>query len=152
MRILAVYAHPDDESFGPAAFLAREAHAGADVFGLFATRGERGGTHLDPPPTPAALAELRERDLREAAALIGFADLEILGYPDGGLNDLPGGELEARVRKAIARRRANVVLTFGPAGIASPGMIPRSWAAAISASKSASVPKRGSTAQWSVWS
>lgn len=117
MRILAVYAHPDDESFGPAAWLARQARAGAHVDGLFATRGERGATHLDPPPTPAELARLRERDLREAAALIGFADLEILGCPDGGLDDLPSGELESRVRSAIERRRPDVVLTFGPAGI-----------------------------------
>jgi LmbE family N-acetylglucosaminyl deacetylase len=117
VRILAVYAHPDDESFGPAAFLAREARAGARVYGLFATRGERGATHLDPPPRPEELAELREQDLREVASLVGFEDLEILGYPDGSLDEQPAGELESRILAAIKRRKPDLLVTFGPAGI-----------------------------------
>jgi LmbE family N-acetylglucosaminyl deacetylase len=115
--ILTVLAHPDDESFGPAALLVREARAGARVHGLFATRGEHGQTHLDPAPSRSELARMREQDLREAADLIGYADVELLGYADGGLADLPAGELEGRVRDALRRHRPAVVITFGPAGV-----------------------------------
>ena len=117
MRILVAYAHPDDESFGPAAELALYARAGAEVYGLFATRGEHGETTLNPPPPPAELGRLRERDLRDAAALIGFRDLEILEYEDGTLDRLPAHELEGRVEAALRRLRPHVVVTFGPCAI-----------------------------------
>jgi LmbE family N-acetylglucosaminyl deacetylase len=115
--ILTVYPHPDDESFGPAAALALYARRGSPIYGLFFTRGEAGAAVREPAPPPAELAELRERDLREACALIGYADIELLDYPDGSLADRPPGDLEARVLDAIRRRRPTVVLTFGPGGI-----------------------------------
>ncbi|MDP9356324.1 MAG: PIG-L family deacetylase [Chloroflexota bacterium] len=55
--------------------------------------------------------------MRLAAAAIGYAGVELLDYPDGGLAALPAGELEAVVFAAIERHRPQVVLTFGPAGI-----------------------------------
>ena len=116
-RILTVYAHPDDESFGPAAVLAQYARAGALLHGVWATRGEGGETHLDPAPPPEELARLREEDLREAAAAIGYTSLDLLRYPDGGLAEVPAAELEAVVFAAIEHHRPEVVLTFGPAGI-----------------------------------
>ncbi len=116
-RVLTVYAHPDDESFGPAAVLAGYARAGAMIHGIWATRGEGGETHLEPPPSPEELARLREDDLRVAAAAIGYAGVDLLAYPDGGLAALPAGELEAVVVAAIERHRPQVLLTFGPVGI-----------------------------------
>ncbi len=115
--ILTVYAHPDDESFGPAAVLAGSAREGAAIHGVWLTRGEGGETHLEPPPSPEELARLREEDVRLAAAAIGYAGVELLDYPDGGLAALPAGELEAVIFAAIERHRPQIVLTFGPAGI-----------------------------------
>ncbi len=108
-RVLTVYAHPDDESFGPAAVL-----AGAMIHGIWATRGEGGEAHLEPPPSPDELARLREDDLRVAAEAIGYAGVDLLDYPDGGLAAVPAGELEAVVFRTIERHRPEVVLTFGP--------------------------------------
>ena len=116
-RILVVYAHPDDESFGPAAVLAKYARQGAAIFGLFATHGEHGQSVEQPPPEPAELGRLRERDLRDAASRIGFAKIEVLAYEDSTLAGVPAAELEAHVLAAIRRYRPDVVLTFGPAGI-----------------------------------
>ena len=115
--ILTVYAHPDDESFGPAALLAKYARQGARLSGLFATRGQHGESHLQPPPSPAELGRLREMDLREAAALIGYTALEVLEYEDGRLAAVPADELQACVFQAIEHYRPTVVLTFGPGGI-----------------------------------
>jgi len=116
-RILTVYPHPDDESFGPAAVLAKYARRGATIHGVFATRGE-GGEPLDGLDlSPEQLADVRERDLRDAAATIGYADIELLGYVDGTLVDLPEGQLESLVLAAIQRYVPDVVITFGPGGI-----------------------------------
>jgi LmbE family N-acetylglucosaminyl deacetylase len=117
LRILTVLAHPDDESFGPAAMLAKYAQAGAIVHGLFFTRGEHGQTSQRPAPTPRELGALREQDLRDATEMIGFTGIEVLDYEDGTLAELPPEVLEALVQDAIERCRPHVVFTFGPAGI-----------------------------------
>src|SRR5579871_5155094 len=105
MRILTVHAHPDDESFGPAAMLAKYAAAGAHIHGLFFTRGEHGQSSVTPPPPPRELAALREQDLRDAAAIIGFTAIEVKDYEDGSLAALPPGVLTAQVREALERLR-----------------------------------------------
>ena len=115
--VLVAYAHPDDESFGPAALLAKYARRGSAIYGLFGTRGEGGQSNMDPPPPAEELARLRGVDLAAATAAIGFREIEGLGYPDGGLPDVPAEQLEGQVLAAIRRHRPQVVLTFGPAGI-----------------------------------
>jgi len=116
-RILTVYAHPDDESFGPAAVLAKYARRGAVIHGVFATLGERGEPVNGLRLTGPALAMLREEDLRDAVAVIGYAGIELLGYEDGALEDVPEEHLEASVLAAIYRYLPEIVITFGPGGI-----------------------------------
>jgi len=115
--ILVAYAHPDDESFGPAALLAKYARLGSALYGLFATRGEGGQSNMDPPPPAEELARLRGVDLVAATEAIGFRQIEGFGYPDGGLPEVPAERLEGQILAAIRRYRPQVVLTFGPAGI-----------------------------------
>jgi LmbE family N-acetylglucosaminyl deacetylase len=117
LRILTVLAHPDDESFGPAAMLARYAAAGADIAGIWFTRGEHGQTNVEPAPTPRDLAALREQDLRDAAALIGYRHVEILDHEDGTLAAIAPALLHDRVFEALLEYRPHVIFTFGPAGI-----------------------------------
>jgi N-acetylglucosamine malate deacetylase 2 len=116
-RILTVYPHPDDESFGPAAVLAKYARRGAVIHGVFATRGEHGEPLEGLNLPPEQLAQVRERDLRDATVTIGYAGIELLGYADGVLADLPNGQLAALVLAAIQRYVPDVVITFGPGGI-----------------------------------
>ena len=116
-RILTVYAHPDDESFGPAAVLAKYARRGAVIHGVFATRGEQGEPVDGVRASGAALARLREEDLRDAVAVIGYAGIELLGYEDGSLSQVPEEQIEALVFAAINRYLPEIVFTFGPGGI-----------------------------------
>lgn len=115
--ILVAYAHPDDESFGPAAILARYARAGVRVCAVYATRGRHGRTDERTDLDPDDLARARLADLQAAAERIGIADIETLDYEDGRLESVPEVELEDRFLAAIARVQPEVVLTFGPAGI-----------------------------------
>jgi N-acetylglucosamine malate deacetylase 2 len=117
MRIFVSYPHPDDESFGPAAMLAKYARRGAEIRGLFFTRGEQGDSHIRPRPSPEELGGLREQDLRDASRVIGFQSIEVLGYRDGGVADVPEAELETHVDRLMRAFLPDVVVTFGPAGI-----------------------------------
>ncbi len=116
-RILTVYAHPDDESFGPAAVLAKYARRGSVIHGVFATRGEQGEPVDSLRVTGPALALMREEDLRDAVAVIGYAGIELLGYEDGALSNAPEDQLEALILAAINRYLPEIVFTFGPGGI-----------------------------------
>ena len=121
MKLLAVLAHPDDESLGFGGTLAKYAAEGVDVFLLTATRGERGryrghrvgdGEH----PGAAALAAIREGELRDAAAVLGVRDVSLLDYPDGCLDRAVPREVVSRIAEHITRVRPDVIVTFGPDG------------------------------------
>jgi LmbE family N-acetylglucosaminyl deacetylase len=113
--LCAVYAHPDDESFSSGGALARYAAEGVDVHLITATLGEAGelfGHSAD----PNTLAVLREPELREAARILGVAQLHLLRLPDGRLSGDPE-RLEAAIRAALAEIRPQVVLTEDEQGI-----------------------------------
>src|ERR1700751_3666437 len=81
--ILAIFAHPDDESLACGGTLARLADGGARVVLMCASHGERGG--LSGPVEDAELGRTRARELYEAAATLGISDVIILNHPDGDL-------------------------------------------------------------------
>ncbi len=120
-RLMAVLAHPDDESLGVGGTLARYASDGVDVFLVTATRGDggrfRGLRRGDPRhPGPEALATLREAELRAAAAALGVRGLSLLGYPDQHLDRAEPREAIRRIVGELRRTRPDVVVTFGPDG------------------------------------
>src|SRR5438105_13212095 len=80
--VLGIFAHPDDESLACGGTLARLSDAGARVVILCATRGEAGSIS-DPALVPNGdLGGVRERELRDAAAVLGVAEVIILDHPD----------------------------------------------------------------------
>jgi LmbE family N-acetylglucosaminyl deacetylase len=120
-RLMAVLAHPDDESLGVGGTLAKYASEGVHVFLLTATRGDAGryrGHRQDHPehPGPEGLAAIREQELRAAAAALGVRDVAILDYRDQQLDRASHDEAVARVASHLRRVRPDVVVTFGPDG------------------------------------
>jgi LmbE family N-acetylglucosaminyl deacetylase len=120
-RLMAVLAHPDDESLGFGGTLAKYASQGVEVFVVTATRGDRGrfrGRRAGDPehPGPAALAGIREAELRAAAAALGVREVSLLDYPDQGLDRVDPRQAVAAIAGHVRRVRPDVVLTFGPDG------------------------------------
>src|SRR5919107_291393 len=91
--LLFIFAHPDDESFCGAGTAMRCAAAGARIALVTATRGDRGKAGDPPICAPEEFAACRERELRAAAAIIGFDELHVLGYRDRQLADAPPDEI-----------------------------------------------------------
>ena len=126
--ILAILAHPDDESFGMGGTLAYYAQQGHAVYLVCATRGEAGmmdSTLLD---GFASTAEKREAELRCAVKMLGLKDTYFLGYRDSGM---PGSEdnkhpnalikksaekVAGDIVKYIRELKPDIVLTFDPIG------------------------------------
>ena len=116
LRLMAVTAHPDDESLGMGGTLARYADEGVETFLLTATRGENGRHGRAVRESPAALGRLRESELRAACAVLGVSELTFLGYTDGALDRVWAAEAIDRIATEIQRVRPDVVVTFGPEG------------------------------------
>lgn len=115
--ILCVFAHPDDESLACGGTLARAADAGARVILLCASRGEAGSTSDPSLVTDGDLGRVRTNELREAAAVLGVAEVVVFDHPDGDLRWADVPELHAEILDAIARYRPDAVITFAEDGL-----------------------------------
>lgn len=126
--LLAVLAHPDDETFGIGGTLAFYSRRGVEVHLVCATRGEVG----DVPPGLMerfeSVGDLRESELRCAARHLGLAGVHLLGYRDSGMAGSPDNNhpqalaaqdldrVTADVVHYIRLLKPQVVITFDPIG------------------------------------
>lgn len=81
--IVGIFAHPDDEAFGPSGTLLLETKAGTELHLITLTAGENGTN----PDNEENLGEVRLREWRAAGDLIGAAGMHHLGFADGTLNN-----------------------------------------------------------------
>ncbi|GGL38504.1 PIG-L family deacetylase [Phycicoccus endophyticus] len=109
-RVLAVVAHPDDESFGLGALLDAFVRSGAEVSVLCLTHGE--ASTLGGPD--GGLAAVREGELRAAAEVLGIRHTALRDHPDGGLASLDRLRLAEEVAQEAGRTRAEGLLVFDP--------------------------------------
>ncbi|MBF6590762.1 MAG: PIG-L family deacetylase [Ktedonobacterales bacterium] len=115
-RLMGIFAHPDDESFGMAGTLARATMAGHPAAIVCATRGEEGQIADPALATPETLGQVRERELRTACAAVGVADVSFLDYIDGHLAEADEHEAVGRIVYHLRRFRPDVIVTFSPNG------------------------------------
>jgi LmbE family N-acetylglucosaminyl deacetylase len=108
--VLAVVAHPDDESFGLGAVLAGLTAAGAHVRVLCLTHGEASTLGAAPGRT---LGAVRSRELAAAAERLGVASVELHDLPDGGLADVPPPQLDDVVLSSAGDAATFVVFEAG---------------------------------------
>ena len=126
--LLAVLAHPDDESFGLGGTLALYAKRGYDTYLVCATRGEVGSVDEEHLRGFKDIADMRTAELDCAAAHLGLKEVFYLGYRDSGMPgsddnkhpnaqvNRPVEEVAGRVVKYIRQLKPDVVLTFDPIG------------------------------------
>jgi LmbE family N-acetylglucosaminyl deacetylase len=116
-RLLAVLAHPDDESLGFGGTLAKYAAEGVETYLVTATRGERGRFGaLGKGGDPNEVGRVRESELRAAAAVLGVREVCVLNYPDGAVDQVGAKVAIHAIAGHIRRVRPHVVVTFGPDG------------------------------------
>jgi mycothiol S-conjugate amidase len=132
LRLMAVHAHPDDESSKGAATMARYVREGAQVLVCTLTGGERGdilNPAMDRPEIKADIAAVRRAEMARARAILGV-EQRFLGFVDSGLPEgdpkppLPEGcfaltpvaEAAEPLVRAIREFRPHVMLTYDENG------------------------------------
>ncbi|MDB5165181.1 MAG: LmbE family protein [Candidatus Saccharibacteria bacterium] len=108
--IIGIFAHPDDESFGPAGTLLMEAKSGTDVHLVTLTAGDAGMN----PDNQADLAAVRLEEWKKAGSLIGAKSMHFLGYKDGMLSNIDmvsiGEQLIEYIMSLIAAEPADTAI------------------------------------------
>jgi mycothiol S-conjugate amidase len=125
--LLAIHAHPDDESSKGAGTMARYADEGVRVSLVCATGGEEGdilNPRMDRPGVKERIAELRREELEAACELLGVAEVYHLGYRDSGMPGTPANERPeafwnadpeeavGKLVQVIRKERPDVVLSY----------------------------------------
>lgn len=139
--VLAVVAHPDDESFALGAILAAFADTGARVDVLCLTRGEASTLH----GVEGDLNELRAHELTAAADALGLHDVTLLAYPDGRLPEVGLDELATHAVAAARHSEAEGMIGFDLTGVTGHADHAHATAAAIRAAEDLALPVLGWT-------
>lgn len=121
LRLLAILAHPDDETLGLGGTLARCADEGIETFLVTATRGQAGRykelKRGEPGhPGPEKLGEIREQELHAAARVLGVREVALLDYMDGQLDEADPVRVASEIAAHVRRVKPQVVVTFAQDG------------------------------------
>src|SRR5262249_61139242 len=129
LRMLACFAHPDDEAFTASGVLAASTARGIQVRLVCATCGEEGDIRQPSVATRETLGQVRYQELQQSCAVLGVQAPIMLGYRDSGWGDAPAQyhphafvqapplQVIARLVEEIRRFKPHLVLTFEPEGI-----------------------------------
>lgn len=112
--LVAIFAHPDDEAFGPAGTIAiySKTH---DVYIICATRGDAGENHSGQEEID--IGEMREQEMRRSADTLGVEDVFFLNYKDATLSNNKYHAIAQDIRDIIDTIKPEILLTYENRGV-----------------------------------
>lgn len=114
-HVMVILPHPDDETLACGGSILLHRQAGTPVTIVCGTLGEMGRNMGRPPfATRESLPALREKELREACALLGTTDVRLMGLRDKTVEFLAPDWLAGRIRVLIEAVRPSLILTYHP--------------------------------------
>lgn len=112
-KIVCVFAHPDDEAFGPAGTIAQFAQEN-EVYILCATRGQAG---KDSDSAEDLLSKRRAKELLKSAKILGVKKVYFLGFRDGRLCNNIYHKLAEKIEEILQKIQPDMILTFDQKGV-----------------------------------
>lgn len=110
-KIVGIFAHPDDEAFGPSGTIAKLSKDN-NVYLICATNGDAATGKPDPN-----LGKIRQEELRKSARVLGVKDVYFLNYPDGELRNNIYHEVAEKIKKIVEDLNVETIITIEPRGI-----------------------------------
>ncbi len=112
--VVCVFAHPDDEAFGPSGTIYKLAKKN-DVYILCATKGQAGQDSRS--ETGISLTTRRAQELKRSAKILGVKKVYFLGFKDGTLSNNLYHKLAAKIKTHLELLKPETVITFEPHGV-----------------------------------
>lgn len=109
--LVCVFAHPDDEAFGPGGTIAKFSQI-YNVYILCATKGEAGSSDHG-----KNIADIREKEMLASAKILGVKEVKFLGFIDGKLSNSNYHDLAEKIKSYLEKIRPETLLTFEPRGV-----------------------------------
>jgi N-acetylglucosamine malate deacetylase 2 len=116
-RVLYVFPHPDDESFGPAPAMAAQLKQGHEVFLLTLTRGGATRQRHKLDLSIDEMGKVRLDEMRCVEKTLGLTGMSVLDMPDGGLAGMDPRVIEAAVADYVEQTKPDVLVTYAVHGI-----------------------------------
>lgn len=110
--IVGVFAHPDDETFGPGGTLATFAQKRDQVYIICATNGETATGKLD-----KKLGQERREELKKSAKILGIKKVFFLNFQDGTLSNNLYQPVAKKIKKILLDLKPDILITFEPHGV-----------------------------------
>jgi LmbE family N-acetylglucosaminyl deacetylase len=117
MRILYIFPHPDDESFGPAGAIHEQVRAGHEVHLLTLTKGGATRVRHELGLSVEEMGAVRIKELEKVKEVLGLASLTVYDLPDSGLKEIDPRTIEAEIQKEIERLQPAVLVSYPVHGI-----------------------------------
>jgi len=116
-RILYVYPHPDDESFGPAAVMYDQIREGHEVYLLTLTRGGATKQRFKLNISEVEMGEIRFREMLKVKETLKLNGMLVLDLPDSGLPEMDPREIEKIVKDHIQKIKPDIIVSYPVHGV-----------------------------------
>ena len=117
MKILYIYPHPDDESFGPAHVMSKQLRQGHEVFLLTLTRGGATKQRFKYNYSIKEMGSVRLEEMQRVNEVLGLSGMTVLDLPDSGLKEMDPREIEKVVVDQIEKIKPEVLASYAVHGI-----------------------------------
>lgn len=117
MKILYIFPHPDDESFGPAPAISAQLRQGFDVHLLTLTKGEATKQRFRLGVDKQEMGQIRFKEMQCVEKTLGLSGMEVLDLPDAELKNKNPIEIERRVESQIKKIKPDVIVTYAAHGV-----------------------------------
>jgi len=117
MKILYIFPHPDDESFGPAPAIAAQKRAGHEVYLLTLTKGEATKQRHRLGVSKEEMGEIRFKEMQCVEKVLELDGMTVLDLSDSGLKEMDPRDIENIIEDHINKVKPNVVVTYAVHGV-----------------------------------
>ena len=117
MRILYIFPHPDDESFGPAPAIAAQLRQGFEVHLLTLTKGEATKQRYKLGLSKEEMGEVRYKEMKCVEKTLGLTGMRVTDLPDGELKNVNPIDIEKVVIDHIYEIKPAIIITYAVHGI-----------------------------------
>lgn len=117
MRLLYVFPHPDDESFGPALAMTSQLRKGHEVFLFTLTKGGATKKRFKYDLSIEQMGEVRHKEMLNVEKVLELTGMTVLDLPDSGLKEMNPIDIEEVIERHINEIQPDILVSYAVHGI-----------------------------------